>query len=418
MSAATLPRVDTLERIVIIGAGLSGLRAAEGARAAGFLGRLILIGDEPHLPYDRPPLSKAVLVEEDYSCYLSLLPRENFDALRIECKLGNAAVSIARATRHVMLQNGERVAYDRLVIATGSALRILSGLNRERPGVHYLRKLEDALALRRELTLGRRVLIVGAGVIGLEVAAAAVGKGCAVTVVEAGPRVMGRAASVPISDYVSARHRHAGVDLRLGVVVEDLKTIAHGVVAMLSDGVEIAADLVVVGVGVMPNDRLARECDLDVEAGGIKVDAWGMTNDPAIYAAGEVAVHFNARHGRHDRQETWAHAAAHGAHVGRSLVSRGRAYDALGSYWSDQYDFTLNVVGAPTGEADVIRGDPNTGQFVVLHLKGGRVVGVSAVNAARELRAAQALIGVDRAFEPQILADVAIDLRKLAKTEE
>lgn len=415
MSVA-VPDLGQGSTIVIVGASLAGLRVAEGARNAGFDGRIVLIGDEEHPPYDRPPLSKSVLLDDDYRKQLSLAPDEQVSALHLEMKLGRPVVGIDREGRRVLIAGGEAVAYDRLVLATGSSVRILPGMEPGHAGVCYLRTLDEALQLRRRLAGARRVLIVGAGVIGLEVAAAASKGGAQVTVVEAGERVMGRAASVPVTEFITRRHLAAGVDIRFGVTVQSLEPVGEGALATLSDGASLAADVVVVGVGVKPNDQIARDAGLEVEGGGIVVDGLGRTSDPAIYAAGEVAVHYNARAGRHDRQETWAHAAAHGAHVGRSIVDPGAEYDELGSYWTDQYDFTLNVVGRPIGDLNVTRGDPASGQFVVLHLVDARVVGASAVNATRELRAAKGLIGLDRTFTQEELADPSTDLRALAKS--
>jgi 3-phenylpropionate/trans-cinnamate dioxygenase ferredoxin reductase component len=412
MSSSLDPLTRPDQTLVVIGAGLAGLRTAEGAREAGFPGRIVLVGDESHPPYDRPPLSKAVLMTEGHEHEIALSPPDALEALKLDLRLGRAAVAIDRAARQVRLSDGEVVGYDRLVLATGSTMRTLEQLPPDRPGVCYLRGLDDALALRAALGRARRVAVIGAGVIGLEVAASAVAPQRSVTVIEAASRVMGRAASPAISAFVADRHRAAGVDLRLGVTVTAVAQAREAITLGLSDGASLEADLVVVGVGVSPNDRLARECGLEVQPGGIVVDAHGATSDPAIYAAGEVALHFNTLHGRHDRQETWAHASAHGEHVGRSLLKPEGGYCEVCSYWSDQYDFNLNVVGAPIGDEDVVRGDPASGRFLVFHLVEGRVAGVSAVGDTRGLRAARKLIGL--AVEPSRLADAGEDLRALA----
>jgi NADPH-dependent 2,4-dienoyl-CoA reductase/sulfur reductase-like enzyme len=413
MSAALPPLSDAGQTVVIVGAGLAGLRVAESVREAGFPGRVVLVGDEPHAPYDRPPLSKAVLTNQGHEHRIGLTPPDELVERGIEIKLGLKAVAIDRAARRITLSDREAIGYDRLVIATGSSARILPRLEPDRPRVHYLRGLDDALALRSALEPAARVAVIGAGVIGLEVAAAATALGKAVTVIEAGARVMSRAAAAPIGDFIAGRHREAGVDLRLATTVVDVRDGADALVLTLSDGEAITCDLVVVGVGVTPNDALARDSGLDVQPGGIVVDGHGMSSDPAIYAAGEVAVHFNHRHGRHDRQETWAHAEAHGEHVGRALIQPSDPYAELGSYWTDQYDFTLNVVGEPLGEIDVVRGDPSEGRFLVFHLVGGEIVGVSAINAARDLRVAKTLIGAQPARDPARLADPMADLKTI-----
>lgn len=413
----TLTAPEPLERpdqtVVIVGAGLAGLRVAEGVRGAGFPGRVVLVGDEPHPPYDRPPLSKAVLETEGHEHAIDLAPGTMLAALDVDLRLGEAVVGIDREARAAELRGGERIGWDRLVLATGSRVRSFDLLPPGAPGVHYLRGLDDALALRAELAAGRKVVIVGGGVIGLEVAAAARGRGCQVTVIEAAARVMARTAAPVISDYVQRRHRQAGVDLRLGATAAAAER-AGGVLRLrLSTGETLEAETVVVGVGVLANIELALAAGLETGAGGVVVDGHGASSDPAIYAAGEVATHFNDLHGRHDRQETWNHAAAHGEHVGRSMVAPAELYSQAAAYWSDQYDINLQIVGAPQGEADVVRGDPASGRFVVFHLAGGLIAGVSAVNAARELRTARRLIGRP-APDAAALADPAANLAALA----
>jgi len=202
------------------------------------------------------------------------------------------------------------------------------------------------------------------------------------------------------------------VDIRLGVTVAAAEKTADGVQLQLSSGETVQAETVVVGVGVVTNVELAAAAGLDLRDGGVLVDGFGTTSDRRIYAAGEVATHFNARDGGHDRQDTWNHAAAHGEHVGRSMIAAGEPYAETPSYWSDQYDINLQIVGATLGEIDVVRGDPDDGRFLVFHLKDGRIAGVSAVNAVRDLRAARRLIG--RRAKPDELADANADLTAIA----
>jgi 3-phenylpropionate/trans-cinnamate dioxygenase ferredoxin reductase subunit len=415
MGASIEPLERADQTVVIVGAGLAGVRVAEGLRGAGFPGRMVLVGDEAHQPYDRPPLSKAVLQVDGHEHTIALSPDGAMAALNVELRLGQSAVSIARDARQLELASGEAIAYDRLVLATGSQVRTLAVLPPGGPGVHYMRGLDDALALRAQLVAGARVAIVGGGVIGLEVAASARSRGCAVTVIEAGERAMARAASPPISAFIQDRHAREGVDLRLGVTVSGVEFQEAGPIRLrLSTGEVREADVVVVGVGVTPNLDLARSCGLETRGDGIVVDGHGATSDPAIYAAGEVAVHFNGAYGRHDRQENWAHAAAHGEHVGRSLASPAAPYHQVTSYWTDQYDINLQVVGIPIGEIDVVRGDPASGKFLVFHLLDGRIEGVSSVNAVRELRAAKKLIGSAQPADLEALANPAVDLAALA----
>jgi 3-phenylpropionate/trans-cinnamate dioxygenase ferredoxin reductase component len=398
--------------LVVVGAGLAGLRVAEGARQAGLAGRVVLISDEPHEPYDRPPLSKALLLGHAEAGDIGLCQAGAWAEQRIEFMAGRTVVAIDRKARRVALAGGEVISYDVLVLATGSRVRTLAALPPGSARVFYLRTLDDALAIRAGLAHARRVVVVGAGVIGLEVAAAANSNGRSVTVIEAGDRVMARTSCPLVSDYFERRHRDAGVTFRFGATVDRAAPAAGGALALtLSDGAVIEADLVAVGVGVASDCEVARDCGLEVEPGGIVVDGLGRSSDPAIFAAGEAALHFNALSGRRERQETWAHAAAHGEHVGRSLVAPDADYAEISSYWTDQYDINLQTAGAPAGEIDLLRGAIASGSFVVFHITGGRMVGVSAVNAVRELRAAKKLIG--RPANAEALADPARPLKEL-----
>jgi NADPH-dependent 2,4-dienoyl-CoA reductase/sulfur reductase-like enzyme len=400
------------QSVVIVGAGLAGVRAAEGLRQAGFPGRVILLGEEAHEPYDRPPLSKAVLKTGGDAGGLALSPAGAMAAIGVEVRLGARAIAIDRPARTVELAGGERLGYDRLILATGSRPRILAALPPHAPGVSYLRTLDDALALRGRLAPGVRLAIVGGGVIGLEAAASARALGCEVTLVEAEGRLMARSAAPAVAAFLEARHRAEGVDIRLSTRVAMAEPGAAWRMG-LSDGAILEAQAVLVGVGVVPNLELARDSGLETTPDGIVVDAFGATSDPRIFAAGEVAFHVNARSGARERQETWVHAAAHGEHVGLALVATQPPYAQTPSYWTDQYDIAIQVAGAPLGETDVVRGDVAAGRFLVFHLAQGLIAGVTSVNAVHELRAAKKLIG-SRPSDPAALADTGQTLAAVA----
>lgn len=415
LSPVTPPGPDNA--VVIVGAGLAGLRTATGLRDAGFTGRVVLIGEEAHAPYDRPPLSKAVLTEPDGERRIALAADDEIEGHAIDLRLAACVTAIDRHARAVVLADGSRVGYDRLVLATGSRVRTLPDMEPGTPGVHYLRTLDDALALRAEAREARAIAVIGAGVIGLEVAAALAGDGAThrtVTVIDPADRVMGRSASPAVSAYLEQRHRDAGVRFLFGRAVSACTRPDGRFRLSLTDGNDLDVDILIVGIGVLPNAGLAEAAGLSVTSGGIVVDDAGRTDDPLIHAAGEVAVHPLGPDGAPARQETWAHAAAHGEHVARAIMGDSR-YEDVPSYWSDQYDVTLQVIGSPIGARDVVRGDPATGQFVVLHLTGAVVTGVSAINSARELRRMKPLLGRSIA-DPDALADPAVDVATLTAT--
>lgn len=413
MDSRDMPALGKDSTIVIIGAGLAGIRAGFGVREAGFEGRILLLSDEAHPPYDRPPLSKAVLMEDGHQAKIGLAPAADLERACIDLRLSSRCETIDRQAREVVLAGGEHIPYDRLVLATGSSIRTLPDLPYGAPSVHYLRTLDDALALKQAMTQAKSVAIIGAGVIGLEAAAVMASGGRAVLVIDPASRAMSRAASAPLTNYLEARHRAEGVDFQFGTQLSGVTALDNGRrLLRLANGVEFTADLTLVGVGVTPNAELAIAAGLEVDPRGILVDGQGRTSDPTIYAAGEVAYHFNAGMGRHDKQETWAHAAAHGEHVGHALMGViDTDYADTPSYWTDQYDIGVQVAGAGIGEQDIVRGDPASGSFVIFHLIGGTVAGVTAVNSVRDLRAARKLIGAS--VDPLALGDTGIDLKTI-----
>jgi 3-phenylpropionate/trans-cinnamate dioxygenase ferredoxin reductase component len=411
MTKMSLTNADA--SIVIVGAGLAGVQAAVAARQAGYEGRLVLVGREPELPYDRPPLSKQVLLEEGAEATIQLRDDRFYDQLRIELVLGKSVLEIDRRHRRIALDDGGFLPFTKLVLATGSRLRALREFPQDARGVFYLRSLADALRLRAALRARPRVAIVGGGVIGLEVAAAAVKHGAYVEVIEAAPRVMARGTCPIVGEYLAAKHRDHGITFHCRAAVAAVKHGRAGWCITLDNGAVIETDIVVVGVGVSPELTLASNAGVTVARDGIVTDAFGKTDDPHILAAGEVAFHFNHYSGKHEKQENWTHAAAHGEHVGRSLVIPSSGYDELGGYWTDQYDAHLQTAGSPTGDLDIVRGDTASGRFIVYHLIAGVVAGASAINAARELRLAKRLIRDKARIAPERLADSQQDLSGL-----
>jgi 3-phenylpropionate/trans-cinnamate dioxygenase ferredoxin reductase subunit len=403
MSAATA-------RIAIVGTGIAAVQAAAALRNSGYGEELILIGAERHLPYNRPPLSKDVLQQRVTPTRILLRPESFYTSNRIALRVGTPATRIDRHARRVELAGGGQVPYSTLLLATGSTPRVLPALPIGAPDVYYLRSLDDALALRERLTPGARLALIGGGVIGLEVAASAIKAGCQVTVIEAAPRLMSRAACPALSDFVAARHRSAGVELRCGIALQRVARRPTGWQLTLASGEALEADAVVVGIGVMPCTALARDAGLAVSEHGVRTDECGRTDDPTIHAAGEVAHHLNLFRGRRERQENWLHAAAHGELVGRAQHSVVAGYDDPSGYWTDQYDLSIQSVGLPYAERDVMRGDPAGGSFIIYHLEQGVIVGATAVNAMAEFKVAKVLVKARRRIACERLADARADL--------
>ena len=407
--------MSTSETIVIVGAGQAGGRAAETLRAEDFAGRIVMVGEEAHPPYERPPLSKKVLLgeEEPESTYLH--DGDYWREHHIELRLSVRAEAIDRAAGRVVLGGGEALAYDRLLLVTGARARRLD-LAGAAPGeVLYLRGMDDALALRARLVPGAAVVVVGGGYIGLEVAAAARQRECRVVVIEAQEVAMQRVVAPEIGRFLTEVHNAAGVDIRTGLGVTGLGGSEGARTVLCSDGAEVAAELVVVGVGAVPNVELAEAAGLEVD-NGIVVDELGRTSDPRIFAAGDVTNHPNPLLGRRVRLESWQNAQNQAIAVARAMLGAEEPYAEVPWFWSDQYDLNLQMVGLPVAwDRLVLRGDPANRQFSAFYLLGGKLVGANAINNARDIRPARQLIAEGRAVDAEVLADEEKPLRRLLK---
>lgn len=401
---------STPKHAAIVGAGLAGDRCALSLREAGFEGPVTLIGAESVRPYDRPPLSKAVLTSAGAENEIFYRSKADYEAAGIDLMLGRTVVDAPLGGRRLTMSTGETLDYDILVLATGSRLREVDGLYRGTPGVFYLRDRTDALALRAALDAGGRVAVIGGGVIGLEAAVAASARSLPVTVIEPAPRIMGRACGSIIATWLAERHRDAGVAIRCGVSLTNVSSGGGTYRLALTDGSIVEAEIVIVGVGVLPETSLAKKIGLLLAPEGIVVDGHGRTSAPSVFSAGEVAFHYNARTGTHERQENWFHAAAHGEHVGRAIVEQAGEYSELSGFWTDQHDVSLQSTGRALAERDVVRGNLSEGRFVVFHLDGDVIVGASGVNAASELRQAKTLIRNGTRVDAAKLADPLIKI--------
>lgn len=398
---------------VIVGAGQAGAWAAVTLRQAGFDGRILLIGEEIWRPYERPPLSKAVLTEDTEPSVLYFHPEARYAELDVELMLGMPAEAVDPDAHTLRMVDGRVIAYDKLLLATGGQARRLPVSGGER--ALSLRTLEDARAIRARLGGARHVLCIGAGVIGLEIASSACTRGCAVTVLEALPRAMGRAVSPEGAAFIAGLHRAAGVVLQFDVVVERLDAAPDGgTVVTCRDGRTFAADLVVAGVGMQRNLALAEAAGLALD-GGIVVDEWGRTSAPDVFAAGDVTAFLHPMFGRRLRLESWRHAQNHGIAVARAMCGDAPPYDDVPWFWTDQHGVNLQVAGLPADAArTIVREGGSPAGFVAVHLaEDGSVLGVTAANNPREIRAGQALIKSRKVPDIGKLADAGVPLQRL-----
>ncbi len=404
--------------MMIVGAGEAGGRAALAFREAGFKGAVTIVGEEPHAPYERPPLSKAAMISPDEP-----QPKHSLDELRCAAHgivhVANArVVAIDRAEHRVELVDGRSVAYERLLLATGALPRRLNIAGAEH--ALYLRTFSDALSLRQRLKPGARLVVIGGGFIGLEVTASAMERGAAVTLVEAAPRLLARGVSAEIAERVRRRHARAGVAIHLAASIARIEEEGAGFALVLGDGARTACDTVIVGIGAIPDTTLAEQAGLAIE-NGVAVDATLRTTDPDIFAAGDCCSFPHPLYGgRRIRLEAWRNAQDQGAAVARNMLGDPEPYSAVPWFWSDQYDETLQIAGLADEGRRAVRRDAGDGADLVFHLaEDGRMVAASGVgkNAviARDVRLAEMLIAARAAPDPQALANPGVKLKSLLK---
>jgi 3-phenylpropionate/trans-cinnamate dioxygenase ferredoxin reductase subunit len=397
--------------VLIVGAGHAGFQLAASLRQHGFGGRIGLINDEAHLPYQRPPLSKAYLKGAGGPDSLMFRPDKFYREQNIEL-IDGRAVAIDRAARRLLLASGSSLDYGHLVLATGARNRLLDIPNANLDGVRYLRTLDESEALRQRLVPGQHVVVIGAGFIGLEFAATARAKGLEVNVIELAARVMARAVTAEISEFFQQRHTTAGIRIHLGVQVTSIESDGADVTGVsLSDGRHIPADLVVVGVGVLPNVELAHEAGLPV-ASGIIVNEQLLTSDPNISAVGDCALFVSPRFGGSLRLESVQNATDHARCVAARLTGDAKTYDGLPWFWSDQGADKLQIAGLTTGyDRVVVRGDRGQGAFSAFCYKSGRLVGIESINRAGDHMFGRRLLAANGSIEPEQAADTSFDLK-------
>ena len=397
--------------VAIIGAGQAAAQLIDSLRRRGYVGAITLVGDEG-FPYQRPPLSKKYLAGELGLDRLQLRQPTYFDEQRVELRLGRRAIAINRHSKQVQLDDGTMLEYEHLVIATGSHPRRLKMPGADLAGIHYLRSLSDADHLRTEVHVGQHAVIIGGGYIGLEVAATLRQLGMEVTVLEMADRVMNRVVAEPVSRYYEREHASHGVKIELGARVLALRGDTDArIAAVETDRGNIAANLVVVGIGVLPTDELAQSAGLACD-NGVIVDEYCRTSDPAIFAIGDCSNHPSAHYGRRIRLESVDNAFEQANTVAANITGTPTQHDRVPWFWSDQYHHKLLIVGLADGhDRAILRGDPANHSFSVCYLRDGEFIAIDTVNMAKDQMAARKLIASRMRPDVTKLSDISIALK-------
>lgn len=398
---------------VIIGAGQAGSDLATALRQQGYEGEIIMIGDETVLPYRRPPLSKAYLSDEMTQEQLLLKPAATYEKQNIDVRTGVKATAIDKAAHTVTLDSGDTIKYDKLVIATGGHARRLPLPGAEKPNVHYVRTIADINHMKQQFKPGKRLVIIGGGYIGLEAASVGIKKELNVTLVEALPRLLARVTGPALSEYYYNVHSSHGVDIRLGAGVEALEGGDMVDTVVLSDGTRLPADLVIVGIGLIPNTELAEQAGLEVD-NGILVDLYTQTSDPDILACGDCTNHEHGFLQRRIRLESVPNASEQARVAAANICGKQVPHEGVPWFWSDQYDLKLQMVGINQGHDQVvIRGSMEDNNFSAFYLANGVVIAVDAVNRPQDFMMGKKIVAARLSVEPDVLRDESVALKSL-----
>jgi 3-phenylpropionate/trans-cinnamate dioxygenase ferredoxin reductase component len=404
--------------VVIVGAGQAGGWVALTVRGLQPERPVILIGEEKHPPYERPPLSKDVLSGKAALESTYLKPLSHYAEQGIVLKLGRRVSSVSTETKSITLDDGETLDYGQLVLATGMQPRSLSVPGASHPRVRTLRSMTDLDPIRQWLAPGKKVACIGAGFIGLEIAAVAARSGCIVSVLEAAPAALGRVVAPEVSAAIVHRHEQQGVTFRFGISIAGIEDRDGAAVVRFADGETLDADLVIVGIGGVPNTELAEAAGIACD-NGIVVDAEGRTSAPGVYAAGDVCRQFSLALGRTIRLESWQNAQNQAIAVGKQIAGAPEPYADLPWFWTDQYDDNFQIIGAPERWDRVLwRGDGSDGKFTAIYLDGDRIVAGNTLNNARDIRPLRQMILDRTVVDPAILEDLSLPLVKIQKLQD
>jgi len=400
---------------IIIGASHAGAQLANSVRKEGWQGRILVIGDEPMAPYHRPPLSKALLMQEKTADQLDIFKPTVYEKANVEFRLGQRVARIDRQAKQVILENGETLHYDKLALCTGARVRKLDIPGADLKGVHYLRTLADAEAIQQDVTSGGKAVIVGGGYIGLETAASLRKLGMEVTVLEMMNRVLERVTAPELSEFYANLHQQHGVNIITNAQAQAILGQGKAQQVQCNDNLTLDADLVIIGIGFVPNTELAAAAGLEID-NGIVVDEFACTADPDIAAAGDCTYHPNNLLGYRLRLESVPNAMEQAKTAAASLCGNPKAYHALPWFWSDQYDIKLQIAGFNKGyDRVILRGNPDSNQFVAWYLQGDRILAADCINSPKEFMQAKKIIGQQLALSATDLADCQQDLAQLVQ---
>jgi len=401
-----------MDHCIIIGASHAGAQLCVSLRQGGYEGKITVIGDEPDLPYHRPPLSKDFLSGDKEIDEILIRPAEVYATADVNMKLGVRVGAIDRDAKTVLTDDGEMISYDKLVLATGARVRHLPVPGESSEGVYYLRDTEDVRAIKDSVAEGKRAVIIGGGYIGLETAASLRKQSMEVTVLEAMPRILQRVTAPELSDFYRRIHSEEGVIIREGVMASEIKQTGKILSVVTSSEQSFEADMVIIGIGVIPNVELAEMAGLEI-GNGIEVNSFCQTSDPDIYAAGDVTWHFNPIYDRHIRLESVPNATEQAKTVASHINGNPKPYNSLPWFWSDQFDLKLQIAGLSEGYDDiVIRGDMERSRsFAAFYFKGDKILAVDAVNSPREFMFTKMALTKGQSLDKTVLADAESDLK-------
>jgi len=401
-----------LDHCLIIGASHTAAQACVSLRQGGWSSKITLVGDEPTLPYHRPPLSKDFLSGQKDIADILIRPKEAYETAGVKLMLGTCIETINPNNKTALTDRGETLSFTKLILATGARIRRLPVPGQDLPHVYYLRDTQDVMAIKADINTGRQAVIIGGGYIGLETAASLRKQGMEVTVLEAMPRILQRVTAPELSSFYKRVHIEEGVKILENIAASEITQSPSGLIVKTGGDVELFADMVIIGIGVIPNTELAAQAGLTV-SNGIEVNEFCQTSDPDIYAAGDVTWHHNAIYDRYIRLESVPNATEQAKICAGHITGQAKPYNSLPWFWSDQFDLKLQIAGLSTGYDDIIiRGDiEGSRSFAAYYFKNDKLLAVDAVNAPRDFMMTRMALTKGKTLDKAILRDPKAELK-------